>query len=200
MSRAVDIAAVLDRHVRGLCGEEGGALADLQGEDLRGADLREANLSHADLRGADLSGADLSGACLWMARLEAADLRGADLRNADLRMARLGHADLTWADLTGARLDPACADDDIAMVGATLPDGRPWDAYRTDHLAGICSGVQMVARVLGAWGGHTWESCPMGAALGIDGLHGIEDAGLRRRVGAWVALYDAGLLDVSGAR
>ena len=193
----MDIAAVLDRHVRGLCGEVGGELADLRGADLRGANLRGADLSHADLRAADLAGADLSGARLWMARLEAADLTGADLTGADLRMASLGHADLTHADLTGVRLDSSCGD--IALVGAAMPDGRPWEAYRTDHLAGIIGG-ELAARAVAAWGEHTWESCPMGAALGIDGLHGIEDAGLRPRVGAWVALYDAGLLDVSGAR
>ena len=210
----MDIAAVLDRHVRGLRGEEGGALADLRGADLRGADLRGANLSHADLRAADLAGADLSGARLWSARLEAADLRGADLRGADLtgadlRMARFGHADLTDADLPGANLPGAdltranLTDAGLRgadLTGATMPDGRAWDAYRADHLAGICTEPEVVARAVAAWGSHTWESCPMHAALGIDGLHDIDGAGLRRRVGAWVALYDAGLLDVSGAR
>lgn len=196
MTRAVDIAAVLDRHTRGLCGEVGGELADLRGADLRGADLRGADLSHADLRAADLAGADLSGARFCFARLEAADLRGADLRNSDLRMARLGCADLTYADLTGARLSDG---DDAALVGATMPDGRGWEDYRSDHLAGIVGG-ELAARAVAAWGEHTWESCPMHAALGIDGLGDIDDAGLRKRIGTWVALYDAHLLDVSGAR
>ena len=198
MSRAVDIAAVLDRHLRALRGE-GGEIADLRGADLRGADLVGADLSHADLRGADLRGADLTSARLFMARLEAADLRGADLRGADLRMARFGHATLTDATLTGARFGGGYPGDDIALVGAAMPDGRSWEEYREDHLAGICSDPVVVARALAAWGGHTWESCPMGAAFGIDKFEDVEDAGLRLRVGCWVALYDAGLLTPTGA-
>lgn len=195
----MDIAKVLDRHLRALRGEVGGELADLTNADLTNADLRGADLSHADLRGANLRGADLTNARLFMARLEGANLRGTDLRDADLRMARFEHADLTDATLTGARFGGGYPGDDIALVATTMPDGRVWEAYRRDHLWGICHDPDVVARALAAWGGHTWESCPMGAAFGIDGTHAIEDAGLRLRVGCWVALYDAGLLTQTGA-
>ena len=96
---------------------------------------------------------------------------------------------LADADLAGANL-----------AGAMMPDGRRWEAYRLDHLAGICTEPEVVARAVAAWGTHQWSGCPMHAALGIDGLDRLDDAGLRRHVACWVALYDAGLLDVSGAR
>ena len=44
------LADIIAKHDRWLCGEEGGARADLSGADLSGATLRD-----ADLRGADLS-------------------------------------------------------------------------------------------------------------------------------------------------
>ena len=131
-------------------------------------------------------------------------LHGAWLRGEGGERANLAYADLTGADLTGANLagaDLAYANlVDADLAGATMPDGRPWEAYRVDHLAGICTEPEVVARAVAAWGTHQWSGCPMHAALGIDGLDDIDDSKRRRLVACWVALYDAGLLDVSGAR
>lgn len=190
-----ELAEVLDRHLRHLRGEVGGARADLQGADLRWVDLRNANLQGADLRGAYLGGADLRGAVLYGARLEGADLTYTDLRGANLRRARLGEAHLVGADLTDANLL-----DLIGLERAMMPDGRPWEQYREDHLAEICTDPEVVARAVAAWGEHAWATCPMRAALGIGSVEDLTDDWQRRIVGAWVALYDAGLLDLRGAR
>lgn len=137
-------------------------------------DLAEIPRLHAPWRAGDTAG-------------KRANLAGADLADADLTDANLAGADLTGAKLTGANL-----------TGATMPDGRTWEAYRADHLAGICSDPVVKARAVAAWGAHKWTSCPMHSALGIDGLTDISDADTRRNVAAWVALYDAGLLDKPG--
>lgn len=157
--------------------------ADLVGADLEDADLTRANLVRADLRGAVLAGANLAGAVLAGAYLRGAVLAGAYLARADLTGADLARADLTGANLTGA----------------TMPDGRRWEVYRQDHLTGICSEPEVIARALAAWGEHDWSSCPMHSALGIDGLHGIKDDERRRLVACWVALYDGRHLTVDGA-
>ena len=152
------------------------------------SDLAFANLAFANLAGANLAGANLAGAYLTGAYLRGANLTGANLTGANLTGADLTGACLTQAYLRGANL-----------AGATMPDGRKWEEYRVDHLAGICSEPEIIARALAAWGYHDWRSCPMHAAFSIDGLHGIEDDEQRRLVACWVALYDGGHLTVDGA-
>lgn len=169
-----ELHKIVRSHRLWLRDEEGGKRANLTGADLAGADLRGADLRFADLAGANLAGADLS---------------QATLAHADLTRATLERAHLTGASLAHANL-----------AGATMPDGRTWEVYRADHLAGICSEPEVVARAVAAWGTHHWSGCPMHAALGIDDLTDIDNAERRRLVACWVALYDAGLLDVSGAR
>ncbi len=106
-----------------------------------------------------------------------------NLAGANLAGAHLAFANLAFANLTGA----------------TMPDGRKWEEYRVDHLAGICSEPEIIARARAAWGNHDWRSCPMHSALGIGGLHLIKDDEQRRLVACWVALYDGGHLTVDGA-
>jgi len=159
--------------------DEIAAVLDLHKKWLCGEDGGEhANLADAYLLGAYLADANLTGA----------NLRGADLAGANLKGANLKGANLTGADLT-----------DAGLAGATMPDGRKWEEYRRDHLAGICSEPQVIARALAAWGQHDWRSCPMHSALGIDGIDGIEDDERRRLVACWVALYDGRHLTVDGA-
>jgi hypothetical protein len=117
-------------------------------------------------------GADLKGANLEGANLEGANLRGANLQGADLRGANLQRANLYGANLRGA----------------TMPDGRVWEEYRGDHLAGLCTTPEIRALAIKAWGGHSWTDCPMHAAHGVTAPTGIDMA-------AWVVLYDAGLLE-----
>lgn len=124
---------------------------------------------------------------------ERANLRDADLRDADLTGADLTDADLTGANLRGANLRDA----EISganLTGAVLPDGRTLDDWKVDPLAGICTESEAVQRAVDAWGGHTWQNCPMHAALGIDGLHDLDDEEKRRQVGCFVALFDGGHL------
>ena len=107
----------------------------------------------------------------------------ASLDGARLVGARLVGASLVGASLDGARLD-----------GASLPDGRDWETYKDDHLAGLCSTPEIVAKATEAWGGHDWGNCPMHAAYGIKGIdQAPEDK--RIAMAAWVALYDARLLE-----
>ena len=122
------------------------------------------------------------------ANLAGANLTGAYLEGTDLRSANLAGANLTRTYLVRANL-----------ADATMPDGRKWEDYRVDHLAGICSEPEVIARALAAWGKHEWHSCPMHSALGIDDLDGIEDDERRSLVACWVALYDGGHLTVDGA-
>jgi len=153
---------------------ENAALVTLHGADLRGADLRGARLSEADLHGARLHGADLH----W------ADLHGANLRWADLSEADLHGARLHGADLHGARLR-----------WATMPDGRTFEAYAADPLAGICQDAAARSRAVAAWGKHSWEDCPVHAAMGYNGIDDAP-ADTRLAVAAFVALFDALLLPV----
>ena len=129
-------------------------------------------LSNVDLSDADLRGTDLRGV----------DLYGANLRRADLRRARLSGADLSYADLLGADL-----------TGAKLPDGRTLVAWQADPLAGLCDDPESVARALAAWGGRTWEDCPLHAALGANSLDDI-DVDRRALAATFVALLDGGHL------
>ena len=152
--------------------------ADLSSADLRWADLRSAELRSANLHGASLRGASLNSADLRGANLSSADLRGANLSSADL-----SSADLHWADLHGA-----------SLRGAVLPDGRTYEAYRQDPLAGICDDPEARARAEAAWGHHTWTDCPMHAAHGWSGI-GDAPADRQRDVAAFVALFDARLLE-----
>ena len=188
-----EIATILDLHTKWLRGEDGGKRANLVGADLVGANLAGANLARANLSGANLARANLAYANLARANLAGANLAGAYLANANLAGANLARANLAGANLADAYLV------DANLVGATMPDGRKWEDYRCDHLAGICSEPEVIARALAAWGQHDWRSCPMHSALGIDGLDGIEDDERRRLVACWVALYDGGRLTVDGA-
>jgi uncharacterized protein YjbI with pentapeptide repeats len=161
--------------------------ADLRGADLRGAELsglslREAKLSGTNFSLADLSGADLSRAGLGGANLREANLREANLREADLRGADLRGANLTWANLIEADLRGA------DLTESIMPDGRVWEEYQRDHLAGLCQTPEIRAKAIAAWGGHSWKDCPMHAAHGVCRATTIEMA-------AWVALYDSGLLE-----
>ncbi len=92
-------------------------------------------------------------------------------------------ADLTGADLTRADL-----------TDATMPDGRAWELYRLDAPAGICDAPEARERAIAAWGSHTWQDCPMHAAHGWSDL-GDAPADKRRDVAAFVALFDARLLE-----
>jgi hypothetical protein len=158
--------------------------ANLRSANLRRANLRSANLVGADLVGADLRSANLVGADLRRANLRRANLVGADLRSANLRRANLRRANLRRANLVGA--DGSCV--------AVMPDGRTWDAYRCDHLAGLCDDPDVRERAISAWGNHSWGTCPMSKAHGWSGLDAVpEDR--RAAVATWVALYDAGLLE-----
>jgi len=137
------------------------------GESLSGADLRLTCLCRANLRGADLSDAALNDADLRSTKLAGADLRGADLR----------YADLADADLSGA----------------TMPDGRTLAEWQADPLAGLCGDPESVARAIAAWGGRTWEDCPLHAALGADSFDDI-DVDRRALAATFVALLDGGHL------
>ncbi len=158
------------------------ASAARKGADLKGANLEGANLRGADLEGANLEGANLEGANLRGADLKGANLRGADLEGANLEGANLEGAYLRGADLEGAYLRGAY------LRGATMPDGRPWDEYKADHLAGLCTTPEIRAKAIAAWGKHRWTDCPMHAAHGVT-------APTDANMAAWVALYDAGLLE-----
>ena len=198
-----EIATILDLHKQWLRGEDGAERADLSGANLAGADLAGAKLAYATLADANLANANLVGANLALANLARADLAGADLVGANLVRAKLVGATLVGATLAGADIEGAnLAGATLAganLTDATMPDGRKWEHYRVDHLAGICSEPEVIARALAAWGEHDWRSCPMHSALGIDGLDGIEDDERRRLVACWVALYDGGHLTVDGA-
>jgi len=156
--------------------------SSLEGLDLRGADLTEADLSESHLTKADLTDADLTDA-----DLTDADLTGVDLTKANLRIANLARANLKGANLTGANLAR------VNLTGAIMPDGRTWEAYRADPLAGICEEPEARARALSAWGNHTWQDCPMHTAYGWES---VEDAPETKRflVGAFIALFDSKLL------
>ena len=158
---------------------ENAALVTLSGAYLHGAYLHGANLHGADLHGAYLSGADLRGADLRGADLHGAYLSGADLRGADLSEADLSEADLHEADLHEA----------------TMPDGRTFEAYAADPLAGICQDAAARDRAVAAWGNHSWEDCPVHAANGYTGI-GDAPAAERLAVAAFVALFDGVLLPV----
>lgn len=78
-----------------------------------------------------------------------------------------------------------------------MPDGRTWEDYRTDHLAGICDTQEVKRKAVEAWGSHSWSDCPMHNALGISSP---EEAGDKKLlVACWVALYDAELLEKPAA-
>jgi hypothetical protein len=160
------------------------------------ADLRDAVIQAVASR-ASLDRARLDGASLVRARLDRARLDGASLVGARLVGARLVGASLVRARLDGARLVGASLVrarlDGARLDGARLPDGRTWDAYRADPLAGLCDTPEVRARAIAAWGAHTWQDCPMHAAYGWIGINDVpEDKQIA--VAAFVALFDAGLL------
>ena len=126
---------------------------------------------------------------LSRADLHQADLREADLRGADLHGAYLSGADLRGADLSEADLSEA----DLSR--ATMPDGRTFEAYAADPLAGICQDAAARDRAVAAWGKHSWEDCPVHAAMGYTGIDDAP-AATRIAVAAFVALFDGVLLPV----
>lgn len=162
-----NIQDILTAHAAWLNDDPRGARADLRSAYLRSAYFRTADLRNADLRNADLRDANFRGA----------DLRGVDLRNADLRGADLENANFRGADLRDA----------------IMPDGRLWEVYVSDHLAGICDEPEVRERALAAWGKHSWSSCPMSAAHGWTDITDVP-VDLRIAIAAWVALYDGDLL------
>ena len=138
------IKTVLDKHVKWVNGEDGGARADLRDANLRDADLRDANL-----RGADLG--------------------GANLRDADLRYANLRHANLPDETMAQIRVtNPfAVCPEDGAFVAYKKGCGRhiiklqiPASAKRTSSLIGRKCRCDK-AKVLAIWnsGGEKVESC-----------------------------------------
>lgn len=144
-------------------------------------ELKNADLSWANLIGANLSGARLIGANLSGANLIGANLSGANLSGADLGGAYLGDANLSDADLSGADLS-----------GATIPDGRKWEQFLADPLAGLCDNEEARSRAVAAWGKHEWGKCPMSAANGWESL---DDAGTKRIAAAFfIAAFDSGLV------
>ena len=170
--------------------------ADLRDIDLSVSELDRANLASAVLTYADLPGAYLRRANLSDANLSDANLSDADFTDANLSDADLTHASLTGANLTGANLTGADLDNaniiHADLAGATMPDGRLWEEYKLDHLAGICDTPEVKTKAIEAWGEHSWESCPMNAALGIESA---DEAGDKAdAVATWVALYDSELL------
>ena len=116
------------------------------------------------------------------------DLHEANLTNANLTGVNLTEANLTKADLTGANLMEA------DLTGAIMPDGRTWEEYQADPLAGICEEPEARARALSAWGHHTWQDCPMHAAYG---WRSVRDAPETKRllVSTFVALFDSRLFE-----
>jgi len=167
--------------------------SSLSGADLQGANLRDADLRNADLRDADLMMADLMMADLTGAKLTGAYLTGVNLMEADLRMADLTSADLTRANLQMAHLRGA------DLTGAIMPDGRTWEAYQADPLAGICDDQEARTRALSAWNSHSWFDCPMHTAYG---WKSVEDAPETKRllVSTFIALFDSWLLKDSSKK
>ena len=145
----------------------GAILHTVNAPNLRGADLTGADLTEAYLQGADLTEAYLQGADLQGADLQGADLQGAYLRGANLRGANL------W--------------------GAIMPDGRTYDQWRADPLAGLCDTPEATDRAIAAWGAHTWRDCPMHAAHGWNGVEAAPEQ-KRQLVATFVALFDGRLL------
>ena len=151
-------------------------------KNLEDANLEDAYLEDAYLKCANLEDAYLEDANLEDANLEDAYLKGANLEDAYLKGANLKGANLKGANLKGANLEGA------NLKGATMPDGRTWEDYAADHLAGLCVAPETRAKAIEAWGGHAWENCPMHSA------HGVTES-INIAMAAWVALYDANLLE-----
>ena len=94
--------------------------------------------------------------------------------------ANLRSANLSGADLRSANLS-----------GAVMVDGRVFDEYAADHLAGICYTPEVKAKAVAAWGKHSWQDCPMHCALGVSSSEDAAKVGADPKlVAAWVALYD----------
>lgn len=115
--------------------------ADLRRMILTRASVLEAYLAGADLSGAELVGAeltnsDLTDANLTRAHLGDADLSGVCLTRANLTDAYLARANLTGAELWGANLEDAYLAG-ATLTGATLPDGRTYEQWQADPLAGL---------------------------------------------------------------
>ena len=134
---------------------------------LIGVDLWYANLSGANLSGANLSGANLTGA----------NLSGANLSGANLYSTFLLGANLTETNLTGA----------------IMPDGRMWEDYQKDPLAGICQDQEVKKRAQAAFGKHSWKDCPLHEAFVWKSDNDVpEDKKIL--VACFLAVYDAYLL------
>ena len=116
------------------------------------------------------------------ANLTGANLQGANLRDANLHGANLQDANLRGAYLQGANLH-----------GANMPDGRTYEQWQADPLAGLCAEPEARNRAIAAWGAHTWQDCPLTMGMGIHGPHEAP-AEKRPLVATFVALFDGGQL------
>jgi hypothetical protein len=161
------------------------------------ANLRDAYLSDANLCGANLCGANLCGANLRGADLRDADLCGANLCDADLRDAYLRGAYLSYANLRNANLRNANLRNanlrDANLSGATMPDGRKFEDYVKDPLAGICDSDNSRLQAIKAWNRHSWKDCPMHAAHGWNRLSDCPK-NQAIAVAAFIAAFDGRLL------
>ena len=101
---------------------------------------------------------------------------------ASLDRANLYGANLYDANLTGAYLH-----------GAIMPDGRTYEQWQADPLAGLCAEPEARNRAIAAWGAHTWQDCPLTMGMGIHGPHEAP-AEKRLLVATFVALFDGGQL------
>jgi len=167
--------------------ERGDDLPTWEGASLQHADLEYANMEGAMLQRADLRFANLNDANLRDANLEDAMLQRADLRFADLRSANLNDANLRDVNLEGEYLEG------INLEGARMPDGRVFEDYIKDPLAGICEDPEARKRAIAAWGNHSWDNCPMHEAHGWSKLGDVPN-NKRIAVSAFISLFDGKLL------
>jgi Pentapeptide repeats (8 copies) len=172
---------------RAVCAGQSLGRAFLRDADLKGAALCRAKLEIADLQNADLSGTNLQRASLEHADLRNANLHGTNFRDANLLDAKLCRAKLNGADLRNANLIRT------DLVEAVMPDGRPWEEYLTDPLAGICEEPTARARAIAVWDKHTRGQCPISAACGWPDFDSVPKR-KRIAVATFMALFDSGKL------
>jgi hypothetical protein len=74
-----------------------------------------------------------------------------------------------------------------------MPDGRVWEDYQKDPLAGICQEPEVKKRAAQAFGIHHWGECPMSAAFGWK-RHLDIPSDKKIAVYCFIVVYDALLL------
>lgn len=74
-----------------------------------------------------------------------------------------------------------------------MPDGRTYEEWVADPLAGLCDDPESVARAIAAWGKRTWEDCPLHVAHGWEGI-GDAPAEKRLLAATFVCLLDSNRL------